>query len=94
MSQLVVLVIAAAAIMLALLLAYLPMRILLAQMAKKIAAPIRDFIQRQRDRRAAVRETPERRKPAESVPSRVVRQPRREQGRDRRDAPEPAAPKG
>jgi len=94
MSQLVVLVIAAAAIMLALLLAYLPMRILLAQMAKKIAAPIRDFIQRQRDRRAAARETPERRKPAKSVASRVVRQPRREQGRDRRDAPEPAAPKG
>jgi hypothetical protein len=93
MSQLVILVIAAAAIMLALLLAYLPMRILLAQMAKKIAAPIRDFIQRQRDRRTADRETPERRKPAESVPPRVVRQPRREQGGDRRDAPEPSAPK-
>jgi hypothetical protein len=93
MSQLVILVIAAAAIMLALLLAYLPMRILLAQMAKKIAAPIRDFIQRQRDRRTAARETPERRKPAESVPPRVLRQPRREQGRDRRDAPEPASPK-
>lgn len=93
MSLLVILVIAAAAILLALVLAYLPMRLLLAQIAKQVAAPIRDFIQRQRDRRMAARETPERRKPAESAPARVVRQPRRE-GRDRRDAPEAASPKG
>ena len=93
MSLLVILFIAAAAILLGLLLAYLPMRLLLAQIAKKVAAPIRDFIQRQRDRRTAARETPERRKLAESVPPKVVRQPRREQGRDRRDAPEAASPK-
>jgi hypothetical protein len=93
MSVLVVLLIAAVATLLGLVLAYLPMRLLLAQMAKTIAAPIRDFIQRQRDRRAAARETPERRKPAEPAPPLVVRQPRRGQRRDRRDAPEPAAPK-
>ena len=87
MSLLVVLIIAAAAILLALLLAYLPMRLLVAQIAKQVAAPIRDFIQRQRDRRAAARETPDRRTSSVSVPPRVVRQPR-----DRREAPEPAAP--
>lgn len=62
MSTIEVLIIAAAAVLLALGLAYLPMRILLTQMAKRVAAPIRDFIQRQRDRRALERETPDRRK--------------------------------
>jgi hypothetical protein len=62
MSTLVILVIAAAAVLLALVLAYLPMRILVAQMAKRVAEPIRDFIQRQRDRRAMERATPDRRK--------------------------------
>jgi hypothetical protein len=62
MSMLVILIIAAAAIALALGLAYLPMRILLTQMAKGITAPIRDFIARQRDRRSVDRETPDRRK--------------------------------
>ena len=62
MSTIEILVIAAAAVLLALGLAYLPMRILLTQMAKRVAAPIRDFIQRQRDRRALERETPDRRK--------------------------------
>jgi hypothetical protein len=62
MSTLVILIIAAAAMVLALALAYLPMRILLTHMAKRIAQPIRDFIQRQRDRRALERNTPERRK--------------------------------
>lgn len=47
----------------ALTLAYLPMRLLVAQMARSIAEPIRDLIQRQRDRRASARETPDRRKP-------------------------------
>jgi len=55
-------IIAAAAVLLALGLAYLPMRILLAQMAKSVAEPIREFIQRQRDRRAMTRTTPDRRK--------------------------------
>jgi hypothetical protein len=62
MSTIELLIIAAAAVLLALGLAYLPMRILLTQMAKSVAAPIRDFIQRQRDRRTMARETPDRRK--------------------------------
>lgn len=62
MSTIEILIIAAAAVLLALGLAYLPMRILLTQMAKRVAAPIRDFIQRQRDRRALERGTPDRRK--------------------------------
>ena len=62
MALLVILIIAAAAVLLALGLAYVPMRILLAQMAKSVAAPIRDFIQRQRDRRGLSRETPDRRR--------------------------------
>jgi hypothetical protein len=61
-SWFVVLIIAAAAVLLAIGLAYLPMRILLNQMAKQIAQPIRDFMQRQRDRRALERPTPDRRK--------------------------------
>ena len=48
----------------ALALAYLPMRLLVGQMARAVAAPIREFIQRQRDRRARARETPDRRKAA------------------------------
>jgi len=59
---LVTLFIAAAAVLLALFLAYLPMRILVTQMAKAVAAPIREFMQRQRDRRALARTTPDRRK--------------------------------
>jgi CHASE1-domain containing sensor protein len=61
MSSIVILIVALAAIALALALAYLPMRILLTQMAKSATAPIRDFIQRQRDRREVTRETPDRR---------------------------------
>ena len=62
MSALVILIIAAAAVLLALGLAYLPMRILVTQMAKRVAEPIRQFIQRQRDRRTLERGTPDRRK--------------------------------
>lgn len=47
-----------AAVALALALAYVPMRILLAQMAKNVSA----FIQRQRERRRVQRDTPDRRK--------------------------------
>ncbi len=61
-SLLVILVIASAAVVLALGLAYLPMRLLVASMAKSVAQPIRDFIQRQRDRRTLGRATPDRRK--------------------------------
>ena len=62
MSALTIITISAVGVGLALLLAYLPMRLLLARMAKNIAAPIRAFIQRQRDRRALERATPDRRK--------------------------------
>ena len=48
--------------LLALALAYLPMRLVLARMARAVAAPVREFIQRQRDRRAHARETPDRRR--------------------------------
>lgn len=47
-----------AALVLGLALAYLPMRLLLTQMARNV----REFIQRQRDRRQAQRATPDRRK--------------------------------
>jgi len=61
-SLLVILVIVSAAVLLALGLAYVPMRLLVATMAKHVAQPIRDFIQRQRERRAMDRATPDRRK--------------------------------
>ena len=62
MSALTIVTISAAGVAFALLLAYLPMRLLISRMAKNIAAPIRAFIQRQRDRRAMERATPDRRK--------------------------------
>ena len=57
MTALVTLLIAAGVVFLALALAWVPMQILLAQMAKNV----RQVIQRQRDRRAAQRGTPDRR---------------------------------
>jgi len=61
MSLIIILIIAAAAILLALGLAYLPMRILMAQIAKNVTAPIRELIARQRDRRQADRSGTDRR---------------------------------
>jgi len=61
-SLLVILVIASAAVALALGLAYLPMRLLVSTMARSVTAPLRDFMQRQRERRAMSRATPDRRK--------------------------------
>jgi hypothetical protein len=58
MSLILVLVVVAAGIALALALAYVPMRLLIAQMAKNV----QQFIQRQRDRRTMDRHTPDRRK--------------------------------
>jgi hypothetical protein len=60
MSAIVVLVIAALAVVLALGLAYLPLRLLVGHIAKNVRA----FIQRQRERRAVERATPDRRKVA------------------------------
>ena len=61
-SVVVTLLVVAAAVALGIALAYLPMRLLLSQMAKGV----REFIQRQRDRRRIARDTPDRRK-AEDV---------------------------
>ena len=57
--MILVAIVVAVAIALAIALAYVPMRLLLEQMAKNV----RQFIQRQRDRRAMIRNTPDRRKP-------------------------------
>lgn len=58
MSAFVVLVIAALAVILALGLAYLPLRLLVGHIARNVRA----FIQRQRERRSVERATPDRRK--------------------------------
>lgn len=50
------------ALFLAVALAYLPMRLMLSSMAKNIRTQVREWVQRQRDRRAKHRESPERRK--------------------------------
>jgi len=60
MALLMTLAVVALVLILALALAYLPMRLLLAQMARNV----RSFIQRQRERRAIARDTPDRRKAA------------------------------
>ncbi len=64
MSLLITAAVVVAILLLAITMAYLPMRLLVAQMARSVAAPIRELIQRQRDRRARARETPDRRKVA------------------------------
>jgi hypothetical protein len=60
MSAIVVLIIAALAVVLALGLAYLPLRLLVGHIARNVHA----FIQRQRERRTVDRATPDRRKVA------------------------------
>jgi hypothetical protein len=61
MSSIATLLIVAAAIALGVALAYVPMRLLVSHMARTI----RQFIERQRDRRRLTRETPDRRKAVE-----------------------------
>lgn len=62
MSVIATVIVAALCLVLALALAFVPMRLLLAAMARSIAEPIRNFIARQRqERRVAPRETPDRR---------------------------------
>ncbi len=58
MSLVVTLAVIAGAVVLGIALAYLPMRLLVGT----IASNVRQFIQRQRDRRRISRETPDRRK--------------------------------
>jgi hypothetical protein len=57
MSLLITVVVIVLALALALALAYVPMRLLLGQMARNVS----NFIQRQRDRRRVDRSTPDRR---------------------------------
>lgn len=57
MSLLITLVAIVLALAIALALAYVPMRLLLGQMAKNVS----NFIQRQRERRRETRDTPDRR---------------------------------
>ena len=60
MSLVITLAVLALVLLFALALAYVPMRLLVAQMARNV----RSFIQRQRERRATERKTPDRRKAA------------------------------
>jgi hypothetical protein len=64
MSSIVVLLIAAVAVVVAIGLAYLPLRLLVEHMARNL----RELIQRQRERRLVHRETPDRRKVAPPAP--------------------------
>ena len=58
MALLITLGVVALVLVLALALAYLPMRLLMAQMARNV----KSFIERQRERRAVARGSPDRRK--------------------------------
>ena len=58
MSSIIILVIAALAVILAIALAYVPLRLLVDHIARNI----REFIQREHERRTAGRDSPERRK--------------------------------
>lgn len=65
MSNIVItLLVVAAAVALGIGLAYVPMRLLVSHIARNV----REFIQRQRDRRTAARPTPDRRKEAPQQP--------------------------
>jgi hypothetical protein len=58
MAQVLVLAVILAAVVLGIALAWVPMQLLMAQMARSV----QQFIQRQRDRRTAERGTPDRRR--------------------------------
>lgn len=68
MSTVIILLVALAAVFLGVALAYLPLRLMMNSMASKIAAPIREFIARQRDRRKAARDSTDRRNGAPKTP--------------------------
>ena len=53
--------IALAAVFIALLLAFVPLKLLVGFIGRSVVAPVRAFIERQRDRRAIARQTPDRR---------------------------------
>lgn len=58
LSSILVVAVILGAVALGIALAYVPLRLLLAQMARNV----QQFIERQRERRAAARDSPERRK--------------------------------
>lgn len=61
MTTLGTLLVIVVALALALALAFYPLRVIVDLLARNVAVPIREFIQRQRERRHAPRETPDRR---------------------------------
>lgn len=63
-SVLVTLLVIAGAVVLGILLAYVPMRLIVGTIAKNVVA----FIERQRERRRSARDTPDRRKEAPTPP--------------------------
>ncbi len=61
MTTLATVLVILAALALGLLLAFLPMKVLLAAIARNVTEPIKQFIERQRERRKVARDTPDRR---------------------------------
>lgn len=81
-STLLTLLFAATAILVALALAFVPLRLLVFGMARSVRGTVRDWVKRQRgDRRSAARETPERRK----APPPYVAEERRDETQRRDD---------
>lgn len=68
MSTVIILIVGLVAVILGVALAYLPLRLLMNSMASKIAAPIREFIARQRDRRKVQRDASDRRDEGRKTP--------------------------
>lgn len=61
MSAIAIGLISVAALALALFLAFVPLRLMLDFMAKRVAEPIREFMKRRKERRSVKRETNDRR---------------------------------
>jgi hypothetical protein len=61
LSIVITLAVALTAVLIGVMLAYLPMRLALNAMSRRITGTVREFVQRQRDRRRAKRDTPDRR---------------------------------
>ena len=81
-STLLTILFAAVALLVALALAFLPLRLLVFGMAKSVRGTVREWVQRRRgDRRTDPRPTPDRRK----NPPPYVAEERRDEASDRRD---------
>lgn len=68
MSIVIVTIVSILAIFVALALAFVPIQLALKFIGRNVAAPIRRLIERQRDRRHAKRETPDRRRSEQTTP--------------------------